>query len=167
MIKEDADKVDDTDITIDANGHFKIFENKEDPDDPESPDDSLSIEFLQRTKVSQIKILLAEIKMHMNSTEDIFIKIEYVKKLYGEQLKKLVKAQRELREKEIEIEIKDTEIMIKDEQIKVQDVGNVENLSTYKEQEASQTRNILNLQHQMTELNTENVRVREQMSREY
>ena len=60
-------------------------------------------------------------------------------------MKKLVKAQRELREKEIEIEIKDTEIMIKDEQIKVQDVGNVENLSTFKEQEASQTRNILNL----------------------
>lgn len=46
----------------------------------------------------------------MNSTEEVFIKIEYVKKLYGEQLKKLVKAQREIREKEIEIEIKNTEI---------------------------------------------------------
>ena len=46
----------------------------------------------------------------MNSTEEVFIKIEYVKKLYAEQLKKLVKAQRDLHEKEIEIEIKDTEI---------------------------------------------------------
>ena len=103
----------------------------------------------------------------MNSTEEVFIKIEYVKKLYAEQLKKLVKAQRDLHEKEIEIEIKDTEIQIKDEQIRTQDVGNVENLSTFKEQEAGQARMIVNMQHQMTELNTENVRVREQMGREY
>ena len=161
MIREDADKIDDTDITVNEDGHYKIFEETHNPEDPESPEDSLSIEFLQRTKVSQIKILLAEIKKHMTSTEEVFIKIEYVKKLYGEQLKKLVAAQRELREKEIQLEIKDTEIQIKDEQIRTQDVGNVENLSSFKEQEAKQARNIVNLQHQLQELNEENSRVRD------
>lgn len=118
MIKEDADKIDDTDITIDANGHYKIFDQLQNPEDPENSEDTLSEEFLKRTKVSQIKILLAEIKKHINSTEEAFIKIEYVKKLYGEQLKKLHTSQRELREKEIQLEIKETEIQIKDEQIK-------------------------------------------------
>ena len=46
----------------------------------------------------------------MDTKEDVFVKVEYIKKLYGEQLKKLVKSQRELREKEVEIQIKDTEI---------------------------------------------------------
>ena len=101
LIKEDADKIDDTDITIDAKGHYKIFDQLQNPDDPESFEDTLTTEFLQRTKVSQIKILLAEIKKQINSTEEAFIKIEYVKKLYGEQLKKLHTSQRELREKEI------------------------------------------------------------------
>lgn len=101
MIREDADKIDDTDIAIDANGHYKIFDQLSSPEDPENREDTLSEEFLKRTKVSQIKILLAEIKKHINSTEEAFIKIEYVKKLYGEQLKKLHASQRELREREI------------------------------------------------------------------
>ena len=88
-IKEDADKIDDTDITIDAKGHYMIFDQLQNSDDPESTEDTLTTEFLQRTKVSQIKILLAEIKKHVNQTEEAFIKIEYVKKLYGDQLKKL------------------------------------------------------------------------------
>ena len=40
-------------------------------------------------------------------------------------------------------------------------MGNVENLSAYKEQEAKQARTIVNLQHQLEELNEENKRVRE------
>ena len=88
-IKEDADKIDDTDITIDAKGHYMIFDQLQNVDDPESTEDTLTTEFLQRTKVSQIKILLAEIKKHVNQTEEAFIKIEYVKKLYGDQCKKL------------------------------------------------------------------------------
>ena len=109
-IREDADKIDDTDITIDANGHYKIFDQLNNPDEAENTEDSLSAEFIQRTKVSQIKILLAEIKKHINSTEEAFIKIDYVKKLYGEQLKKLHESNRQLREKEIQLEIKETEI---------------------------------------------------------
>lgn len=145
LIKEDSDKIDDTDITIESNGHYKIFEQLENPEDPESSEDSLSVEFLQRTKVSQIKILLAEIKKHRNSTDEAFIKIEYIKKLYGDQLKKLSGVQRTLREKEIQLEIRETEIAIQDEQIKTQDYGNVQNLSSFKEQEAKQARTIVNL----------------------
>lgn len=98
-IREDADKIDDTDITMDENGHYRIFdklssavENGDDGGNIEPSgigEDILSAEFLQRTKVSQIKILLAEIKKQINSTEEASIKVEYVKKLYAEQLKKL------------------------------------------------------------------------------
>ena len=118
LIKEDSDKIDDTDITIDSSGHYKIFEQLNNSEEPEGSEDSLTAEFLQRTKVSQIKILLAEIKKHINSSEEVFIKIEYVKKLYGDQLTKLIASQRSLREKEIQLEIKETEMQIKDEQIK-------------------------------------------------
>ena len=52
IIREDADKVDDTDITVDSSGHAKIFEQIQNPEDPESLEDSLSIEFLQHTKIS-------------------------------------------------------------------------------------------------------------------
>ena len=31
-IKEDADKIDDTDISMDANGHYQIFDKLHDPD---------------------------------------------------------------------------------------------------------------------------------------
>ena len=113
-VREDPDKIDNTDIAMDENGRYKIFEQVEDPDKPES-EDRLTVEFQQRTKVSQIQILLAEVKKHITQTDEAFIKIEYVKKLYAEQLKKLVASQRSLKEKELELEIKSTEIAIKDE----------------------------------------------------
>ena len=40
-------------------------------------------------------------------------------------------------------------------------------MSTFKEQEAKQVSQIVNLQHQLEELNEENTRVRDQMTREY
>ena len=116
-VREDPDKIDNTDIGIDDKGHYKIFEQIDDPDKPDTSD-KLTIDFLQRTKVSQIQILLAEVKKHITETDEAFIKIEYVKKLYAEQLKKLVAAQRNLKQKEIELEIKQTEVEIKDEQLK-------------------------------------------------
>lgn len=109
-----------------------IFESVSNPDDPESVD-ILSYEFLQRSKVCQIQILLGEIKKHISSTEEAVIKIEYVKKLYAQQLKKLISAQRSLREKETQLEFKEKEVQIKDEQIKRQFEGNDENLTLFKE----------------------------------
>ena len=90
-IREDTNKINDTDIEIDNEGHYKIFEQVEDPDDPNSSD-KLTEEFTQRSKVSQIHILLGELKKHLNTREEARIKIDYVKKLYAEQLKKLVAA---------------------------------------------------------------------------
>ena len=116
-IREDADKIDNTDIPTDEKGNYIIFKQVSNPDDPESID-SLTDEFLQRTKVSQIQILLAAVKKHIAQTDEAFIKIEYVKKLYALNLKKLVAASRTLKSKEVELEIKETEIQIKDEQIK-------------------------------------------------
>lgn len=81
--------------------------------------------------------MLAEVKRNISLQDEVNIKIEYIKKLYAEQLKKLMSAQRSLKEKEIEIEIRATEIQIKDELIKQQDSGNNENLSHFKEQEAN------------------------------
>ena len=43
-VKEEADKLDDTEITVDEKGHYRIFETVEDPDDPES-EDRLTSEF--------------------------------------------------------------------------------------------------------------------------
>ena len=37
IIREDSDKIDDTDITLDSSGHFQIFEQKHNPDDPSYP----------------------------------------------------------------------------------------------------------------------------------
>ena len=113
-IREDADKINDTDIDVDEQGHYKIFDTLANPDEPESID-QLSVQFTQRSKVSQVSILLAELKKHLNTKEEAFIKIEYVKKLYAEQLKKLVAAQRQLKDKDVQIEIKETEIAIRDE----------------------------------------------------
>jgi len=91
QVREDSDKLNDTNIPTDERGHFKIFSSVSSSDDPASVD-ILTQEFLQRSKVSQIQILLAEIKKHINTTDEAFIKIEYVKKLYAVQLKKLVSA---------------------------------------------------------------------------
>lgn len=82
-IKEDGDKIDNTEITKDETGSFKIFDSVTSPDDPDSAD-QLTFEFLQRTKVSQIQILLAEVKRHVNQMDEAFIKIDYIKKLYAE-----------------------------------------------------------------------------------
>ena len=131
-MQDEVGKIDDTQIGQDEKGHYKIFESVESPEDPES-EDRLSEEFLSRTKLSQIKILLAEVKKHISTTEEAFIKIDYVKKLYATQLKKLVASQRSLKEKEIELEIKNTELQIKDDHINRQNQGNVENLTLYKE----------------------------------
>ena len=60
-IREDADKIDNTDISTDEKGNYVIFNSVSNPDDPESID-TLSDEFLQRNKVSQIQILLAAVK---------------------------------------------------------------------------------------------------------
>ena len=151
-VREDPDKIDNTDIGIDEKGHFRIFEQLDDPDKPDASD-KLTVDFLQRTKVSQIQILLAEVKKHITETDEAFIKIEYVKKLYAEQLKKLVAAQRTLKQREIELEIKQTEVDIKDEQIKKQSDGNVENMTAFKTQEANQSTLIVKLQSQVLELN--------------
>lgn len=88
-IKEDSEKIDDTDISTDENGRYRIFDQVSCPEDPET-EDSLTSEFTQRTKISQIKILLAEVKHHLSQTDEAFIKIEYIKKLYAEQLRKLL-----------------------------------------------------------------------------
>lgn len=82
VVNEDQDKVHDTDISRDEKGLSKIFESVANPDDPESVD-ILSHEFLLRSKVSQIQILLGDIKKHISATEEACIKIEYVKKLYS------------------------------------------------------------------------------------
>ena len=50
-VREDPDKIDNTDIEIDEKGHYKIFESVHDPDMPETTDE-LTVDFLQRTKVS-------------------------------------------------------------------------------------------------------------------
>ena len=50
-IKEDADKIDNTEISRDESGRFKIFDSVSNPDDP-STEDSLTFEFRSRTKVS-------------------------------------------------------------------------------------------------------------------
>ena len=50
-VKEDSEKIDDTDISTDENGRFRIFEQVSNPDDPET-EDSLTGEFTQRTKIS-------------------------------------------------------------------------------------------------------------------
>ena len=63
-IREDADKIDNIDISTDEKGNYVIFNSVSNPDDPESTD-SLTEEFLQRNKVSQIKILLAAVKKHI------------------------------------------------------------------------------------------------------
>ena len=52
-IREDPDKIDNTDVSIDEKGHYRIFESTNNPDDPMMVD-QLSQEFLARTKVSQI-----------------------------------------------------------------------------------------------------------------
>ena len=88
-VKEDDDKIDDTAIEKDEAGRHKIFHTTNSPDDPEA-EDSLTEEFKSRTKTSKIKILLAEVKRHLNTTDEAFIKIEYIKKLYAEQLKRLL-----------------------------------------------------------------------------
>ena len=59
-----------------------IFNQVSNPDDPESTD-TLSDEFLQRNKVSQIQILLGAVKKHIAQTDEAILKIEYVKKLYA------------------------------------------------------------------------------------
>ena len=82
-VREDTDKIDDTNITQDESGRYKIFEYFSTPDDPET-EDSLTEEFASRTKISQIKILLAEVKRHLGQTDEALIKIEYIKKLYAE-----------------------------------------------------------------------------------
>ena len=64
-IKEDSEKIDDTDISTDETGRYRIFEQVSNPDDPET-EDSLTTEFSSRTKISQIKILLAEVKRHLS-----------------------------------------------------------------------------------------------------
>jgi len=46
----------------------------------------------------------------VNTREEAFIKVEYVKKLYAEQLKKLVAIQRQVKEKDVQLEIKATEM---------------------------------------------------------
>ena len=51
-IKDDADKIDDTNITIDTDGNYKIFDQLQSPDDPENTEDTLTLEFMNRTKVS-------------------------------------------------------------------------------------------------------------------
>jgi len=156
-IREDMDKINDTDIEVDLNGRYKIFESTSNSDDPESQD-RLTFDFQQRTKVAQIQILLAEVKRSMADQDEVNIKIEYLKKLYAEQVRKLVLTQRTLKEKEIELEIRATEIQIKDELIKRQDSGNNENLTLFKEQEANQATMIAKLQHQMKELVEEHER---------
>ena len=88
-IKEDEDKIDNTDVSKDESGHFKIFDTISNPDDPNSSD-QLTFEFTQRTKVSQIQILLAQVKRYINQMDEAFIKIDYVKKLYAEQRQSLV-----------------------------------------------------------------------------
>ena len=37
-IREDADKINDTDIDVDERGHYKIFDSLANPDEPESID---------------------------------------------------------------------------------------------------------------------------------
>mmetsp|Transcript_42291 Transcript_42291/g.55714 ORF Transcript_42291/g.55714 Transcript_42291/m.55714 type:complete len:135 (-) Transcript_42291:1330-1734(-) len=64
-VKEDDGKIDDTFIGLDDSGSYKIFEQFSTPDDPEI-EDSLTEEFIARTKISQIKILLAEVKRHLS-----------------------------------------------------------------------------------------------------
>ena len=144
-VREDTDKIDDTNITQDESGRYQIFEHFSTPDDPET-EDSLTEEFTSRTKISQIKILLAEVKRHLSNTDEAFIKIEYIKKLYAEQLRKLLVSQRSLQEKQIEIDIKNVEIQMKDNMLKEQDDGNNENLTLFRQQEANQNKMIAKLQ---------------------
>jgi len=58
------------------------------------------------------------VKHHLSQTDEAFIKIDYIKKLYAEQLKKLLNSQRTLHEKELELEIKTLEIEQRDNLIK-------------------------------------------------
>ena len=50
-VREDTDKIDDTNVTQDDSGRYKIFEQFSTPDDPET-EDSLTEEFASRTKIS-------------------------------------------------------------------------------------------------------------------
>lgn len=53
FIKEDASKIDDTNLERDEQGHFKVFESVSSAESPDE-EDKLSADFLARTKVAQI-----------------------------------------------------------------------------------------------------------------
>ena len=92
----------------------------------------------------------------MSHTDEAFVKIDYIKKLYAEQLRKLLVAQRNLKEKELELEVKTIEIQMKDNMLKEQDDGNNNNLHLFRQQEANQNKMITKLQAQIKELEDEN-----------
>ena len=73
-----------------------------------------------RTKTRQIQILLASIKKYMVVAEESSMKVAYIKKLYAEQLQRLVDVTHRLKEKETELQIKEIEMQIKDGQIQKQ-----------------------------------------------
>ena len=103
FVDPEQDKIDDTDIEKDENGDFKIFEFISTPDDPDNRPDELSESFLQRTKTCQVKLLLAAIKKHLIVAEESTMKVAYIKKLYAEQLNRLVESSTLLETKETEL----------------------------------------------------------------
>jgi hypothetical protein len=91
---EDSDEDEDIDLERDENGNYIVFKNKARLDDGEGAEeaeeeDELSEKFMALRSTKQIQILLVTLKTQIFHAQEQEVKVNYMKKQYGDLAMKL------------------------------------------------------------------------------
>lgn len=132
---DDSDEDEEIDLERDENGNYVIFKvSKRTDDNDAEEEEELSEKFMALKPTKQIQILLVTLKTAIYNAQEQTVKVEYLKKQYGDIAQRLNQARHQLqtRETQLATKLKELEdikesLFQKDSALKMQASENMHN----------------------------------------